>query len=83
MVVSYELYDDVAWDRGDAMFDSIKDKIFNEDLYHEISKFVTKHRKGGSPMTFPPQRGGFNFYYRIQYSDMQSVIIHFPLPGLF
>ncbi|KJZ78538.1 hypothetical protein HIM_01929 [Hirsutella minnesotensis 3608] len=84
MVHSYELYDDVAWDRGEAIFESIREKLFDQDLYYEIARFVTKHRKGGSPMTFfPPQRGGFNFFYRIQYADMQSVIIRFPLPGFF
>ncbi|KAG9250826.1 phosphotransferase family protein [Emericellopsis atlantica] len=73
---SYELYDDEAWDRGEA--------IFNEDLYYEIARFVTKHRTGGSPMKFlPPRMGGFNFHYRIQYSDGRSAIIRFPLPGFF
>ncbi|UNI16483.1 hypothetical protein JDV02_002914 [Purpureocillium takamizusanense] len=84
MVASYELYDDSAWDRGEAIFDAMRDTIFNEDLYHEIARFVTKHRKGGSPMKFfPPRLGGFNFHYRIQYSDGFSAIIRFPLPGYF
>ncbi|AEO66399.1 uncharacterized protein THITE_33846 [Thermothielavioides terrestris NRRL 8126] len=60
----------------------MKEKLYDEDFYYEIARFVTKHRLGGSPMTFfPPKKGGFNFYYRIQYSDGKSVIIRFPLPG--
>ena len=84
MSASYELYDDETWDRGEAIFDSMRDVFFNENLYYEITRFVTKHRKGGSPMKFfPPRRGGFNFHYRIQYSDSLSTIIRFPLPGYF
>ncbi|PNY26322.1 Uncharacterized protein TCAP_03752 [Tolypocladium capitatum] len=84
MARSYELYDDEAWERGEAIFDAIKEKLYNEDLYYEIARFVTKHRKEGNPTTFfPPRRGGFNFHYRIQYSDGRSVIIRFPLPGFF
>ncbi|KFH43666.1 hypothetical protein ACRE_055790 [Hapsidospora chrysogenum ATCC 11550] len=84
MVVAYELYDDEAWDRGEAIFEAMRDTIYDEDVYHEIARFVTKHRNGGRPTTFsPPRRGGFNFYYRIQYSDGGSVIIRFPLPGYF
>ncbi|KAJ6440186.1 phosphotransferase family protein [Purpureocillium lavendulum] len=84
MVVSYELYDDEAWDRGEAVFDAMRDALFNEELYHEIAAFVTKHRKGGRPMKFfPPKCGAFNFHYRIQYSDGKSAIIRFPLPGYF
>lgn len=84
MVASYELYDDEAWDRGEEIFEALKAKLSDEDLYHEIARFVTKHRLGGSPTKFfPPKQGGFNFYYRIQYSDGGSVIIRFPLPGFF
>ncbi|KAM4065466.1 phosphotransferase enzyme family protein [Hirsutella rhossiliensis] len=84
MVVSYELYDDEAWDHGEAIFEAMRETLFNEDLYYEIARFVTKHRGGGSPMKFfPPRMGGFNFHYRIQYSDDSSVIIRFPLPGYF
>ena len=62
----------------------MRDTIYDEGLYHEIAQFVTKHRKGGRPTTFfPPRRGGFNFHYRIQYSDGGSAIIRFPLPGYF
>ncbi|EQL03769.1 phosphotransferase family protein [Ophiocordyceps sinensis CO18] len=84
MVASYELYDDEAWDRGEAIFEAMKDTFWNQGLYHEIARFVTRHRKGGSPVKFfPPRRGGFNFHYRIQYSDGRSAIIRFPLPGYF
>ncbi|KAG8414391.1 hypothetical protein J3459_014778 [Metarhizium acridum] len=83
-MVSYELYDDGAWDRGEAIFQALRDTLYNEDLYHEIATFVTKHRKGGSPVKcFSPKIGGFNFHYRIQYSDGRSAIIRFPMPGYF
>ncbi|RDL41505.1 Uncharacterized protein BP5553_01484 [Venustampulla echinocandica] len=84
MAPSYELYDDEAWDRGEAVFEAMNEKIYNEDFYYEIARFVTKHQKSGSPMKFfPPRNGAFNFYYRIQYSDGHSAIIRFPLPGFF
>lgn len=84
MVASYQPYDDEAWDRGEAIFEAMKNALYQEDLYHEIARFVTKRRKGGSPVKFfPPRMGGFNFYYRIRYSDGRSVIIRFPLPGYF
>ncbi|OAQ88558.1 phosphotransferase family protein [Purpureocillium lilacinum] len=84
MVASYELYDDEAWGRGEAIFDALRGTIFNQDLYYEIARFVTKHRKGGRPTKFhPPKLGGFNFHYRIEYSDGDSAIIRFPLPGYF
>lgn len=83
-MVSYELYDDGAWDRGEAIFQALRDTLYDEDLYHEIATFVTKHRKGGSPVKcFPPKIGGFNFHYRILYCDGSSAIIRFPMPGYF
>lgn len=53
-MASYDLYDDEAWDRGAEVFEAIKEKTHNEDLYYEIARFATKHRKGGSPMKFFP-----------------------------
>ena len=52
MAPFYELYDDLAWNREDAMYEAVKDKLFNEDLHYEIARFVTKHRQGGTPIEF-------------------------------
>jgi hypothetical protein len=39
---------------GDGMFETMKDKLYDEGLYYEIAKFVTRHRQGGNPMKFSP-----------------------------
>lgn len=84
MAPSYELYDDEAWERGEAIFEAMKEKLHDHVLYYEIAGFVTKYRMSGNPTTFfPPRIGGFNFHYRMQYSDGHSAIIRFPLPGFF
>lgn len=84
MAPSYELYDDEAWERGEAIFDSMKGKLYSKALYNEIARFVDKYRKGGKPKKFyPPTRGGFNFHYRIDYQKGPSIIIRFPIPGFF
>ncbi|POR32524.1 Uncharacterized protein TPAR_07297 [Tolypocladium paradoxum] len=63
MAPSYELYDDEAWDCGEAMFETMKDKLYNEDLYYEIDRKlfrkIAAERRIASPDTDP---GPFNFW---------------------
>ncbi|KAK2592922.1 hypothetical protein QQS21_009367 [Conoideocrella luteorostrata] len=44
MAKSYELYDDKAWERGEHMFEALRDAQGSEGFYQEITNFVTKHQ---------------------------------------
>ncbi len=84
MSPSYELWDDEAWDRGLELFQAWKAKLYDKDLYYEITRFVTKHRHGGRPVEIcAPQKGAFNVHYRVRYDDGGSAMIRFPIPGFF
>ena len=81
---SFEEFDDAAWMRGDALFEEWRQKLYNEDLHHEIVRKVVKHRMGGDPLEIcSPQRGAFNVYYRIRFAEGAGAMIRFPMPAYF
>ncbi|KAG9253896.1 phosphotransferase family protein [Emericellopsis atlantica] len=81
---SFEEFDDAAWEHGDVLFDEWKQKLYDEDIYHEVVRKVVKHRMGGDPLEIcSPQRGGFNVYYRIRFAEGAGAMIRFPMPAYF
>lgn len=55
------VHNDEASERGEAIFEAVKEKLYDEDLDYEIARFVTKHRMGCGPVKFfSPTKGGFS-----------------------
>jgi aminoglycoside phosphotransferase (APT) family kinase protein len=75
-------FDDVAWDRSDAIYAAWKKKLFNEDVFREIGGFIVKQRRGPPEELFNPQKGAFNLIFRMKFRDGGSAIIRFPIPGI-
>jgi aminoglycoside phosphotransferase (APT) family kinase protein len=75
-------FDDVAWERSDAIFDEWKKKLYEMDTLRAIGDFIKQHR-GGSPVElFAPQRGAYNVTFRMQFRDGGSAILRIPCPGV-
>ncbi|KAL1979490.1 hypothetical protein VTN96DRAFT_5700 [Rasamsonia emersonii] len=74
-------YDDLAWDRGDRLFEPWKDKLFERDVLRAIGGFIEKHRGGVPDELFAPKRGAFNTWLRMRFKDGGSAVIRFPCPG--
>ncbi|QKX62131.1 uncharacterized protein TRUGW13939_09288 [Talaromyces rugulosus] len=75
-------FDDVAWDRSDAIYAAWKKKLFNKDVFRKIGDFIVKHRRGPPDELFSPQKGAFNLIFRMKFRDGGSAIIRFPIPGI-
>ncbi|KAL1854300.1 hypothetical protein Plec18170_005064 [Paecilomyces lecythidis] len=75
------MFDDIAWERSDNIFDTWKEKLFNDDTFRRIGKMIIKHRQGPADELFPPRRGAFNLVFRMKFLDGGSAIIRFPNPG--
>ncbi|OAA62795.1 phosphotransferase family protein [Niveomyces insectorum RCEF 264] len=83
MPPSFELYDDDAWDRGEAIWLAWKKKLFDRDVYRQVAATVRKHRLGTPVEVCAPKKGAFNVHYRVKFADGGSAIIRFPIPGYF
>ncbi|KAF1951206.1 phosphotransferase family protein [Byssothecium circinans] len=75
-------YDDVAWERSDAIFDAWKKKLHENDTKLAIVNLIKKHRGGVPTELFAPQRGSYNVTIRLQFADGGSAVIRIPCPGI-
>jgi aminoglycoside phosphotransferase (APT) family kinase protein len=75
-------FDDVAWERSDAIFDAWKIKLYEEDTMRGLGNLIKKHRGGVPKELFAPQRGAFNVTVRMEFGDGGSAIIRIPCPGV-
>ncbi|KAL9091048.1 MAG: hypothetical protein Q9165_004975, partial [Trypethelium subeluteriae] len=75
-------FDDIAWKRGDAVFDAWKAKLFEPDTLRAIGVFVAKHHGGTAVELCDPIAGAFNVTFRVIFRDNRSAVIRFPMPGV-
>lgn len=74
-------FDDVAWERSEAVQDAWVHELFEEETLMAIGRFILKHR-GGVPVELcDPNAGAFNVSFRMKFEDGGSAIIRFPKPG--
>lgn len=74
-------FDDVAWERSEAIQDDWVHELFKEETLMAIGKFILKHRRGVPIELCDPKAGAFNVSFRMKFEDGGSAIIRFPKPG--
>ncbi|GFF57781.1 hypothetical protein IFM51744_09330 [Aspergillus udagawae] len=74
-------FDDVAWERSEAIQDAWVHELFKEETLMAIGKFIVKHRRGVPVELCDPKAGAFNVSFRMKFEDGGSAIIRFPKPG--
>jgi len=74
-------FDDVAWERSEAIQDAWVHELFKEETLMAIGKFILRHRKGVPVELCDPKAGSFNVSFRMKFEDGGSAIIRFPKPG--
>ncbi|KAJ5565719.1 hypothetical protein N7535_007357 [Penicillium sp. DV-2018c] len=74
-------FDDVAWERSEAIQDAWIHELFKEETLMAIGAFIVKHRRGVPVELCDPRAGAFNVSFRMKFEDGGSAIIRFPKPG--
>lgn len=74
-------FDDVAWERSEAIQDAWIHELFKEEILMAIGTFIRKHRRGVPVELCNPKAGAFNVSFRMKFEDGGSPIIRFPKPG--
>ncbi|KAJ5174103.1 uncharacterized protein N7500_002034 [Penicillium coprophilum] len=74
-------FDDVAWERSEAIQDAWVHELFKEETLMAIGEFVLKYRRGVPIELCDPKAGAFNVSFRMKFEDGGSAIIRFPKPG--
>ncbi|KAJ5106556.1 hypothetical protein N7456_003231 [Penicillium angulare] len=74
-------FDDVAWERSEAIQAAWIHELFKEDTLMAIGNFILRHRKGVPVELCDPKAGAFNVCFRMKFEDGGSAIIRFPKPG--
>jgi hypothetical protein len=74
-------FDDVAWERSEAIQDAWVHELFKEETLMAIGEFILKHRRGVPVELCDPKAGAFNVSFRMKFEDGGSAIIRFPKPG--
>ncbi|KAL1863848.1 hypothetical protein VTK73DRAFT_6348 [Phialemonium thermophilum] len=84
MPASFEEFDDLAWDHGNALFLEWKKRLTLRQTYYDVAKKVEEHANSGRATKIdPPQKGAFNVYYRVHFSHGPKALIRFPIPAYF
>lgn len=74
-------FDDVAWERSEAIQDAWVHEMFKEEALMAIGEFILKYRRGVPDELCDPKAGAFNVSFRMKFEDGGSAIIRFPKPG--
>jgi hypothetical protein len=53
-------FDDVAWERSEAIYDVWLENFFDVEIQNSVGKFMTKHRSGLPEILLGPFCGAFN-----------------------
>ncbi|KID85054.1 phosphotransferase family protein [Metarhizium guizhouense ARSEF 977] len=74
--------DDLAWEKGDAEAESWQRSLHNSDIYRGIARLVLKYKPGKAEELHIPIRGGYNIFFRLEYSDGTSAAMRIPSKGI-
>ncbi|KAJ5216829.1 hypothetical protein N7468_009837 [Penicillium chermesinum] len=74
-------FDDVAWEKSEAIQDDWVHELFKKETLIAIGKFILKYRRGKPIELCDPKAGAFNVSFRMKFEDGRSAIIRFPKPG--
>lgn len=74
--------DDLAWEKSDEEVESWERSLHNSDIYRGIGNLITKYKPGEPVKLYSPIRGGYNIFYRLEYSDGTSAAMRIPCKGI-
>lgn len=73
--------DDLAWEKSDEEVESWQKSLHDGEIYLGISSLIRKYRPGQAVRLHTPIRGGYNIFYRLEYSDGSSAAMRIPCKG--
>ncbi|KAF5137917.1 Altered inheritance of mitochondria protein 9, mitochondrial [Metarhizium anisopliae] len=74
--------DDLAWEKSDEEVESWERSLHNSDIYRGIGNLIIKYKPGEPVKLYSPIRGGYNIFYRLEYSDGTSAAMRIPCKGI-
>lgn len=79
MIPTHLKYDDVAWEKSDAVYDLWLERML--DYGREMGDLIHKYH-GGPPVTLKgPQGGSFNVCFRLEFLNGACGLIRYPAAG--
>ncbi|KAL3459396.1 hypothetical protein BJX64DRAFT_279197 [Aspergillus heterothallicus] len=75
-------FDDVAWEKSDAIVDGWVRRFFKPEIIQNVGRFLIRHHRPGDAIEFGfLEKGAYNISFRMRYANANTAVIRFPLPG--
>ncbi|KAJ9376737.1 hypothetical protein DTO063F5_8639 [Paecilomyces variotii] len=75
-------YDDVAWEKSEAVADAWLRHFLNPDVLETVGRFLLRHHGLGDAVEFSfLEKGAYNISFQMKYKNANTAIIRFPQPG--
>ncbi|KAI9829870.1 MAG: hypothetical protein M1819_005968 [Sarea resinae] len=75
-------FDDVAWEKSEAVDDAWIAKLFKHETLFAIGQFIAKHHMGVPVELFSPVNGAFNVCLQMSFETGKSAMIRIARPGV-
>lgn len=76
------LFDDVAWERSEAIEEAWVHELFKEDTLRAIGNLILKYQRGKPVELCDPNAGALNMSFRMKFEDNSSAMVRFTKPGV-
>ena len=75
-------YDDVAWEKSEAVADEWARQFFEPEVLQPVGNFLVRHHRPGDAVEFSfLEKGTYNISFQMKYKNANTAIIRFPQPG--
>lgn len=74
--------DDLAWEKSDEEVEAWERSLHDSEIYRGIGNLIIKYKPGEAVKLHTPIRGGYNIFYRLEYSDGTSTAMRIPCKGI-
>lgn len=75
-------YDDVAWEKSEAIADEWVRQFLEPDVLQSVGRFLVRHHCPGDAVEFSfLEKGAYNISLQMKYKNVTTAVIHFPRPG--
>ena len=75
-------YDDVAWEKSEAVADGWVRQFFQSEILQPVGRFLVRHHRPGDAVQFSfLEKGAYNISFQMKYKNANTAIIRFAQPG--
>lgn len=75
-------YDDVAWEKSEAIADGWVRQFFQSEILQPVGRFLVRHHGPGDAVEFSfLEKGAYNISFQMKYKNANTAIIRFAQPG--